>query len=133
HNAAHVALSSLGMPMNLSVTTDIIYIRFHGLEGGAAHDYNRKELEPWAEFITDQASKGHTLYIYFNNDINVRAPENARMLMQMIGDCAVPPTIAEHPRFGLPSEMERRGVRKRASRDKALPRSLRIRHLQRET
>jgi uncharacterized protein YecE (DUF72 family) len=91
HNAAHVALSSQGMPMNLTVTSDIIYIRFHGLEGGAAHDYNRKELKPWARFITEQCSKGLTSYIYFNNDINVRAPENAKMLMQLIGKHVVQP------------------------------------------
>jgi uncharacterized protein YecE (DUF72 family) len=85
HDAAHVALSSLGMPMNLSVTSDVVYIRFHGLEGGAAHDYTRKELEPWADFAQEQAAEGRTLYIYFNNDINVRAPENAKMLMEMVG------------------------------------------------
>src|SRR5262245_14496875 len=39
HNIAHVSVSSLRMPMNLTVTADLIYIRFHGLEGGAAHDY----------------------------------------------------------------------------------------------
>jgi uncharacterized protein YecE (DUF72 family) len=102
HKAAHVALSSLGMPMNLSVTTDLVYIRFHGLEGGAAHDYTAAELEPWAGFISEQASKGRTLYIYFNNDINVRAPENAQMLIQMIGDHAVQPPVIGHPRFKLP-------------------------------
>jgi uncharacterized protein YecE (DUF72 family) len=77
--------------MNLTVTTDFIYIRFRGLVGGAAHDYTRKELKPWANFISDQAEGGRTLYVYFNNDINVRAPENARMLMRMVGKEAVRP------------------------------------------
>ena len=101
HDAAHVALSSKGMPMNLSVTTDFIYIRFHGLEGGAAHDYTEKELEPWAEFISSEAGRGRTIYAYFNNDINVRAPENAKMLMGMVGDLAVQPSTREHPRFTI--------------------------------
>jgi uncharacterized protein YecE (DUF72 family) len=95
HDVAHVALSSLGMPMNLSVTSDIVYIRFHGLEGGAAHDYTRKELEPWADACQDQAREGRTVYAYFNNDINVRAPENAKMLMEMVGFCAVQPAPGE--------------------------------------
>ena len=99
HNAAHVALSSKGMPMNLSVTTDFVYVRFHGLEGGAAHDYTWKELQPWAEFIIEQASKRKRVYAYFNNDINVRAPENAKMLMEMVGDHTVQPTAQEQPRF----------------------------------
>jgi uncharacterized protein YecE (DUF72 family) len=110
---AHVALSSLGMPMNLSVTSNIIYIRFHGLEGGAAHDYTRKELKPWADFISAEAGKGRTLYIYFNNDINVRAPDNARMLMDLIGDHAVQPTVLEQPRFKI--QETRRGKSKQIS------------------
>jgi uncharacterized protein YecE (DUF72 family) len=89
YEVAHVSLSSKGMPMNLTVTTDFIYIRFHGLEGGAAHDYTRAEIEPWADFIRKHSNQGKTVYAYFNNDINVRAPENAKMLMQMVGSAAV--------------------------------------------
>lgn len=99
HNAPHVALSSGGMPMNLTVTSDAIYIRFHGLEGGAAHDYTRSELEPWADFLMDQAQAGRTVYAYFNNDINVRAPQNAKMLMEMIGPFAVQPHYADQRRL----------------------------------
>ncbi len=83
HKAAHVSVSSLGMPANLTVTSDLVYIRFHGLEGGAAHDYTRHELKPWAEHINAQARRGRTVYVYFNNDANVRAPGNAKLLMQM--------------------------------------------------
>jgi uncharacterized protein YecE (DUF72 family) len=85
YNAANVALSSLAMPMDFSVTTDFVYMRFHGLEGGAAHDYTTAELQPWAKFIRQQAGAGKTVYAYFNNDWNVRAPGNAKMLIQMTG------------------------------------------------
>lgn len=88
YNAAHANLSSLRMPMNLTVTADFVYIRFHGLEGGASHDYTRAELEPWAKFIRSQARAGKTVYAYFNNDLNVHAPDNARMLMEMTGKLA---------------------------------------------
>ena len=101
HNAAHVALSSKGMPMNLSVTADFIYVRLHGLEGGAAHDYTRKELKPWADFLSEQAQSRKTSYVYFNNDVNVRAPENALMLMEMAGEHAVQPFVSEERRFGF--------------------------------
>lgn len=113
HDASHVALSSGGMPMNLTVTSDMIYIRFHGLEGGAAHDYTRKELEPWAKYISEQAEQGRTLYVYFNNDINVRAPDNAKMLMQMIGEHVVYPTPRARSRI--------------SNREGELPRSRRLR------
>jgi uncharacterized protein YecE (DUF72 family) len=89
YHAAHVSVSSNGMPMDLTVTTDFLYIRFHGLEGGAAHDYTASELEPWAEHIRKHSKEGKTVYAYFNNDINVRAPENAKMLMEMVGNAAV--------------------------------------------
>jgi uncharacterized protein YecE (DUF72 family) len=85
HSVAHVSLSSLGMPMNLTVTSEIVYIRFHGLEKGAAHDYTLDELRPWATHIRKQATSGKTVYAFFNNDLNVRAPGNARMLREMTG------------------------------------------------
>ena len=73
------------MPMNLTVTSKVVYMRFHGLEGGAAHDYTREELEPWAKHAQHQAQKGKCVFAYFNNDANVRAPANAKMLMKMVG------------------------------------------------
>jgi uncharacterized protein YecE (DUF72 family) len=43
---AKVSVSSLAMPMDLEVTTNFVYVRFHGLSGGSAHDYTDQELEP---------------------------------------------------------------------------------------
>ncbi len=82
--AAHVSVSSRGMPMDLTVTSPVVYIRFHGLAGGAAHDYTDEELEPWAAHIRSQAAAGKTIYVYFNNDINTRVPDNARTLIRMV-------------------------------------------------
>jgi uncharacterized protein YecE (DUF72 family) len=84
HNAAHVPVSSLRMPMNLNVTSDFTYIRFHGLEHGAAHDYTRAELEPWAEHCRRCIDNGIDVFAYFNNDLNTRAPGNAEMFREMI-------------------------------------------------
>jgi uncharacterized protein YecE (DUF72 family) len=91
HKTANVWLSSQRMPMNFTVTSSFIYLRFHGLEGGAAHDYKEEELKPWAEAICKEAQKNHTIFAYFNNDWNERAPENARKLIQMVGDYAFQP------------------------------------------
>jgi uncharacterized protein YecE (DUF72 family) len=88
HRVAHATLSTLNMPQNLSVTSDQVYVRFHGLEGGFAHDYTRQELEPWARFCREQAAEGRTVFAYFNNDVNVRAPQNAKMLMEMVSPFA---------------------------------------------
>jgi len=89
HGAANVSVSSAGMPMNLEVTADFVYIRFHGLRDGAAHDYSRAELQPWANHIRKQSEAGKNVYAYFNNDANVRAPADAKVLMKLIGPAAV--------------------------------------------
>jgi uncharacterized protein YecE (DUF72 family) len=86
NNVAHAAVSSLRMPMNLTVTGEFVYLRFHGLEGGAAHDYTREELEPWAKHCRVALRNGFRVFAYFNNDINTRAPDNARMFREIIGD-----------------------------------------------
>jgi uncharacterized protein YecE (DUF72 family) len=88
-NAALVPVSSMVMPMNLRVTTDFIYIRFHGLEGGASHNYTAVELKPWAEHCKKCLHHGLDVFAYFNNDLNSRAPENARQFIAMVRGKAV--------------------------------------------
>lgn len=84
HKAALVSVSTLSLPRDFTITTDFTYIRFHGLEGGAAHDYIREELKPWAAHLRRCREQGVSGYAYFNNDVNTRAPLNARMLMKMV-------------------------------------------------
>lgn len=84
HRAAHVWLSSLAMPENTTRTTDFVYLRFHGLAGGAAHDYTKAELRPWAELCRQAVSSDIDVHAYFNNDANTRAPLNARVFRDMV-------------------------------------------------
>ena len=84
HHAACVWLSSWEMPRNFTITADFIYARFHGLEGGAAHNYSEAELAPWADHLRAAAREGVPSFAYFNNDVNARAPHNAKMLAQMV-------------------------------------------------
>jgi uncharacterized protein YecE (DUF72 family) len=89
HRIANVALSAEAMPMHLEITANFVYVRFHGLEGGAAHDYTDRELRPWAKFLRGCAKEGLTGFVYFNNDMNTRAPLNALRLMELVGPSAV--------------------------------------------
>ncbi|HEX3718968.1 MAG TPA: DUF72 domain-containing protein [Verrucomicrobiae bacterium] len=84
-NAALVSVSSMKMPADFSVTADFVYIRFHGLSGGPRHDYTPDELSPWAKHIKEQSAAGRRVFAYFNNDLNVRAPRNAKLLMELCG------------------------------------------------
>jgi uncharacterized protein YecE (DUF72 family) len=97
HNAAHVSVSSLRMPMNLAVTSDFVYLRFHGLEHGAAHDYTRRELQPWAEHCRRCRNNGTGVFAYFNNDLNTRAPGNAEMFRTMILERAARAAVKRSP------------------------------------
>lgn len=64
-----------------------------GLDGGSAHDYADEELEPWAEHLRRCAREGLSGFVYFNNDVNTRAPLNALRLMQMLGKYAQRPIV----------------------------------------
>lgn len=88
---ANVWLSSSQMPMDFTETADFVYLRFHGLAGGAAHDYTEAELKPWASQLRRVARAGKAAFVYFNNDWNTRAPLNAKMLMELTGKFAVQP------------------------------------------
>jgi uncharacterized protein YecE (DUF72 family) len=79
------------MPMHFETTADFVYLRFHGLSGGSAHDYTDRELEPWAEHLRRSARRGLIAFAYFNNDVNTRAPLNALRLMDMVGKYAARP------------------------------------------
>ncbi|MDX1951164.1 MAG: DUF72 domain-containing protein [Verrucomicrobiota bacterium] len=63
YRIAHVSLSTLNMPANFTVTSHHVYLRFHGLEGGMAHDYTAEELKPWAEFASEQAKRSWPILI----------------------------------------------------------------------
>lgn len=97
HNAANVWLSSNRMAMDFTITADFVYLRFHGLEHGAAHDYTEEELSPWAEQLRKAAAGKLPAFVYFNNDLNTRAPLNAKTLMQMVGEPAVHPFVVKFP------------------------------------
>ena len=95
HKVGCVSVSSLVLPFALHTTADFFYIRFHGLEGGAAHDYTDTELKPWAIAIQHAVKRGIGGYAYFNNDVNRRAPANAEKLIEIIGKPAVRPVATE--------------------------------------
>jgi uncharacterized protein YecE (DUF72 family) len=92
YRVANVALSSKAMPKCFELTAGFAYVRFHGLEGGASHDYTDQELRPWATFLRDCAGRGVKAFAYFNNDLNTRAPLNARRLMDLVGAAARSPS-----------------------------------------
>ena len=93
-NVAHVSVSSGIMPARLDVTTDFVYLRFHGLKNGARHNYRRPELMPWTLHARRALADGRTVYAYFNNDLNAHAPRNAVTFRELVMEATRAPTRA---------------------------------------
>lgn len=67
------------------VTTDWIYIRYHGSGGGRySGDYPDNYLHSQAEWIGRLVGRELDVYAYFNNDIGGHAVHNARTLRQLL-------------------------------------------------
>lgn len=67
------------------LTADFVYLRLHGpgkekFQG----KYTEKQLSYWAEKINQWIEKELDVFVYFNNDMKGYAPENAKMLKQML-------------------------------------------------
>lgn len=68
------------------VTSDTAYIRLHGRQRWYSHNYTDQELHEIADLAIQMAEQGaERIYIFFNNDFEGYAPQNALTLQQMLG------------------------------------------------
>ncbi|MEU3274656.1 DUF72 domain-containing protein [Saccharomonospora sp. NPDC006951] len=65
------------------VTTDFAYVRLHGDKELYASGYTERALREWAEKITAWRSRGKDVYVYFDNDMKVKAPGDAMALAKL--------------------------------------------------
>jgi uncharacterized protein YecE (DUF72 family) len=75
------------LPCPLWVTSQVVYLRFHGAGMLYAGRYGQVKLQPWAERIQKWLAEDRTVYAYFNNDALGHAVEDARVLREMVGGC----------------------------------------------
>lgn len=68
------------------VTTDFIYVRFHGHTSLYGSLYSPQSLTSWATWLRGHLEKGIDVYAYFNNDMNAYATKNATMLRRYLTD-----------------------------------------------
>jgi uncharacterized protein YecE (DUF72 family) len=66
------------------VTTDLVYLRLHGDEKLYESGYTDEALDHWAKKIRRWA-RDADVYVYFDNDIEVRAPFDAISLATRLG------------------------------------------------
>lgn len=84
-NAAFCIHDLANMRTPLEITANFTYIRFHG-PGEAKYQgsYSNRELQEWAERISDWRSELKGIHVYFNNDIGGHAVWNAQALRELI-------------------------------------------------
>ena len=102
HNVGLVVADTVAWPLLFDVTADFVYCRLHGSEELYASGYESEALEVWADRIAAWATGGiaegrracateakcvpRDVYVYFDNDIKVRAPFDAKALIAKVED-----------------------------------------------
>jgi uncharacterized protein YecE (DUF72 family) len=82
---ARVWTSAAVAPQPAVRTTDLVYLRFHGLgDEQYRHDYTDAELRPWVEEIRAALEAGATAHVYFNNDYDGHAVTNAKRFSELL-------------------------------------------------
>jgi uncharacterized protein YecE (DUF72 family) len=87
YNASLVFSDTAKWPSSEAITADFIYIRMHGPSGLYDSKYTDKQLNAWAEKIKKWSRLGgiKEIYVYFNNDYEGYAIDNAETLWQLLG------------------------------------------------
>jgi len=70
------------MPRSLEITSDFTYIRMHQPPRGLG--YSRSALEPWADRIIEWRRGGLDVFVYFNNDMEGHAINDAQTLISLV-------------------------------------------------
>jgi uncharacterized protein YecE (DUF72 family) len=128
HDIALVVADTAGKwPFMEDVTSDFVYVRLHGDEELYVSGYTPEALNRWRQKVSawvegrtppkarlmapssPRTGKGCDVYVYFDNDVKVRAPYDAMTLAHLLGIGPAPSeapdvaTIAEEPRRGWPA------------------------------
>ncbi len=87
YNVANTIVDEPLLPIDLTITSDITFIRWHGHGERPWYDYRygEKEIEPWVERVRDGLKSVRKVYGYFNNHFHGYAVENGLEFMDMLG------------------------------------------------
>jgi uncharacterized protein YecE (DUF72 family) len=85
HNVASVVADTAGKwPMFLQQTADFSYARLHGETILYESGYDDEALDRWAGRVRGWLASGRDSFVYFDNDIKVRAPYDAMALAERL-------------------------------------------------
>ncbi|MFX1450193.1 MAG: DUF72 domain-containing protein [Promethearchaeota archaeon] len=97
YHAAYCIVDEPLLPPEIYITTDFVYIRWHGRRKSHWYDYlySEEELKEWVPKIEKLKDEVKNVYGYFNNHPHGQAPTNCRQLLKMLGkDTLDPKTIS---------------------------------------
>jgi uncharacterized protein YecE (DUF72 family) len=84
-NAAFCIYELAGYHTDFRLTADFTYVRLHGPAAGKYQgSYNRQKLEKWAGRIESWRKHLKAIYLYFDNDQQGFAAQNALTLKQLL-------------------------------------------------
>ena len=72
------------LPEEAKASTKIAYLRLHGKKDWYRYNYSQNELRSWEKRLRGLKNVSE-LYVYFNNDQNAYAVENAKQLQSLLG------------------------------------------------
>jgi hypothetical protein len=85
HDIGLVVADTAGKwPRMFHVTSDFVYVRLHGDVKIYTSGYTERALSSWARRIRGWAKEGRDVYVYFDNDVKVKAPYDALNLMHRL-------------------------------------------------
>jgi len=100
HGVALVCADAVAWPRLMDVTADFVYCRLHGSEELYVSGYDAGSLDAWAGRVATWARGGtpddvpllaakarrhrRDVFVYFDNDAKVRAPQDAQSLIQRL-------------------------------------------------
>jgi uncharacterized protein YecE (DUF72 family) len=86
HDIGLVVADTAGKwPKMFDVTSDFVYVRLHGDVKIYTSGYSNRALAGWARRIRAWDAAGRDVYVYFDNDVKVKAPFDALNLMHKLG------------------------------------------------
>jgi uncharacterized protein YecE (DUF72 family) len=85
HDIGLVVADTAGRwPKMFDLTSDFVYVRLHGDKVIYTSGYTSRALDEWAERIREW-QRHADVYVYFDNDVKIRAPYDAQALMRKLG------------------------------------------------
>jgi uncharacterized protein YecE (DUF72 family) len=85
HDVALVTADTAGRwPFLVDQTSDFAYARLHGDEELYVSGYSDEALDVWAQRVRQWSVGSRDVYVYFDNDVKVRAPYDAMALARRL-------------------------------------------------